>query len=333
MSFSSGRRRRPHRTNRRVPRIRPQSAARRGRPQQAGVDPPPEVLDWARRIELISVLVASLVAVAGLWYSNVQARQTNSQARADRALAKEGQITDRYTAAVENLGAGKMDVRLGGIYALQRIMQDSPRDHVTIANVLATYIRVHAAAPPPRGQDVAADVQAAFTVLGNRNPARDGKEFLVDLHGAHLPGVTAGTMGLSRMNLWGADLYRANLRGAYLRGADLRRTNLGEANLRGADLAGAKLYGADLAEADLSRASLNEADLRRVYMGKADLSRADLAAADLRDAYLGEADLRRADLGEANLKGTNLLGARHVAQANLQNARTNGATALPSDRL
>ncbi|WP_371621563.1 hypothetical protein OG245_00620 [Streptomyces sp. NBC_01116] len=44
---------------------------------------------------------------------------------------KEGQITDRYTAAVGNLGEDKMDVRLGGIYALERIMQDSRRDQPT----------------------------------------------------------------------------------------------------------------------------------------------------------------------------------------------------------
>ncbi len=51
----------------------------------------------------VVVVVAALVAVAGLWYSNVQTRQANeqaqqanTQARDDRALAKEGQITDRY---------------------------------------------------------------------------------------------------------------------------------------------------------------------------------------------------------------------------------------------
>ncbi|MEV5680738.1 hypothetical protein AB0L80_42070 [Streptomyces sp. NPDC052069] len=104
-------------------------------------------MDWARRIELFTVVVAAVVAVVGLWYSNVQTRQANDQVRNDRALAKEGQITDRYTAAVGNLGEDKVDVRLGGIYALQRIMQDSRRDQPTIANVLATYIRTLAANP------------------------------------------------------------------------------------------------------------------------------------------------------------------------------------------
>ncbi|MCX4967124.1 hypothetical protein OHA98_20475 [Streptomyces sp. NBC_00654] len=127
-------------------------------------------MDWARRIELFTVVVAAVVAVVGLWYSNVQTRQANkqaqqatAQARDDRALAKEGQITDRYTAAVGNLGEDKVDVRLGGIYALQRIMQDSHRDQPTIANVLTTYIRTHTAKSPAKSQDVPADVHAALT--------------------------------------------------------------------------------------------------------------------------------------------------------------------------
>ncbi|WP_405392416.1 hypothetical protein OG596_34145 [Streptomyces sp. NBC_01102] len=93
---------------------------------------------------MVTVMVAAVVAVVGLWYPNVQTRQANEQAQQanaqagdDRALAKEGQITDRYTAAVGNLGEDKVDVRLGGIYALERIMQDSGRNQPTITNVLA----------------------------------------------------------------------------------------------------------------------------------------------------------------------------------------------------
>ncbi|WP_179892490.1 hypothetical protein [Streptomyces sp. rh34] len=131
-------------------------------------------MDWARRIELVTVVVAALVAVVGLWYSNIQTRQANEQAREDRSLAKEGQTTGRYTAAVGNLGEDKMDVRLGGVYALQRIMQDSHRDQPTITNVLATYIRTHTAKPPAKSQDIPADVHAALTVLATRDSTRDG---------------------------------------------------------------------------------------------------------------------------------------------------------------
>ncbi|MFJ1804358.1 hypothetical protein [Streptomyces sp. NPDC088180] len=73
-----------------------------------------------------------------------EARQANTLARDDRALAKEGQIADRYTAAVGNLGEDTMDVRLGGIYVLQWIMQDSrpdqPTDEIEVARQAAASI-------------------------------------------------------------------------------------------------------------------------------------------------------------------------------------------------
>ncbi|MFG2933970.1 pentapeptide repeat-containing protein, partial [Streptomyces achromogenes] len=120
--------------------------------------------------------------MASLWYSNTQVRQ-------ELGVTRKGQITDRYTKAVENLGNDTMDVRLGGIYALQRIMQDSPRDHPTIADVLATYIRIHASEPPKKGETAPADVQAALTVLAYRDTSRDGY-FRLDLRGTHLAGIT-----------------------------------------------------------------------------------------------------------------------------------------------
>lgn len=278
----------------------PGSRSRRG----PGQNPRAEGLDWARRVELTSVLIASVVAVAGLWYSNLQTTEANAQARADRALVKEGQITDRYTAAVGNLGAKEMDVRLGGIYALERIMQDSHRDHPTIANVLATYIRLHAAARPPKNQDAPADVQAALTILGTRNTAYD-KAFRPDLHGAHLNGAV----------LWGA-----HLRGAALYDADLSGAHLAGADLRGADMAGVKLRGANLMDAAVSGAHLAEADL----------SRADLGGVSLRGTYLKGADLSGADLYHANLRGAYLEGAHGVTKDQLDGTYTDAKTRLPT---
>ena len=66
-------------------------------------------------------------------------RATNAQLQ----IAQQGQITDRYNAAITNLGSDKLDIRLGGIYALQRLMQDSHRDHPTVIAVLCAFIRDH----------------------------------------------------------------------------------------------------------------------------------------------------------------------------------------------
>jgi hypothetical protein len=58
-------------------------------------------------------------------------------------LSREGQVTDRYTKAIEQLGSEKLDVRIGGIYALERVARDSPRDHPTVMEVLAAFVREH----------------------------------------------------------------------------------------------------------------------------------------------------------------------------------------------
>jgi hypothetical protein len=58
-------------------------------------------------------------------------------------LSQQGQITDRYTKAVEQLGSDKLDVRLGGIYALERIAVDSKRDHPTVVEVFSAFVREH----------------------------------------------------------------------------------------------------------------------------------------------------------------------------------------------
>lgn len=58
-------------------------------------------------------------------------------------LTEQGQITERYTKAIEQLGSTGLDVRLGGIYALERIAVDCARDHPTIAEVLSAFVREH----------------------------------------------------------------------------------------------------------------------------------------------------------------------------------------------
>lgn len=47
-------------------------------------------------------------------------------------ITEQGHITDRYTKAIQQVGDEKLAVRLGGIYALERLAVDSERDHPTV---------------------------------------------------------------------------------------------------------------------------------------------------------------------------------------------------------
>jgi hypothetical protein len=225
-------------------------------------------------------------------------------------LTEQGQVTERYTKAIEQLGSDKLDVRIGGIYALERIARDSAKDHPTVMEVLTAFIREHSREhrpvpeqgphpEPPRA--ARPDAKAAITVVGRRDAKRDIRR--VDLTGADLSRVDLTGANLSGANLTLADLSRANLSGADLGDADLRGANLSGANLTLADLSDADLSGANLTLADLRGADLSRADLSRADLTLADLSRADLSGADLILADLGRANLTRADLSGANLSG------------------------------
>ena len=63
--------------------------------------------------------------------------------------ATERRITELYTKAVEQLGSDKAPVRLGGLYALERLAQDTPEHRQTIVNVICAYLRMPFSPTPP----------------------------------------------------------------------------------------------------------------------------------------------------------------------------------------
>ena len=89
-------------------------------------------------------LAAGLLAAGALVFTALNfnlLRRNSEQAdqwqRRTYELTEQGQVTDRYTKAIEQLGSKELDVRIGGIYALERIARDSARDHPIPALVLA----------------------------------------------------------------------------------------------------------------------------------------------------------------------------------------------------
>ena len=176
--------------------------------------------------------------------------------------AEEGQITDRFTKAIEQLGQegdDKMAIRLGGIYALERIAKDSEKDHGPIMEILTAYVRENA---PRQEEDIPTlpakmptDIQAILTVIGRRETTGENRG--------------NGLLDLTHTQLAEANLQAANLTGVNLQGANLQGAVLYEANLTPAVLAEAKLFGA----------SFQAADMRGAYLGLADLGGAFLSGA------------------------------------------------------
>jgi hypothetical protein len=75
--------------------------------------------------------------------------------------ATERRITELYTKAVEQLGNDKGAVRLGGLYALERLAQDNPAQRQVIVDVICAYLRMpFFPTAPPKALD--AEREAAW---------------------------------------------------------------------------------------------------------------------------------------------------------------------------
>jgi hypothetical protein len=170
-------------------------------------------------------------------------------------ISRDVQITERYSRAVEHLGHDSLDVRMGGIYALERIAQNSATDRDSIVAVLCAYTRGHSPWPPTlTGQlpvDTAPEDLPTLAVRGN--DVQTAIRTLCRLQ--KVPGEEP-------LSLPRTDLRSARLNGLYLRGSYLGDSTLVGARIRDADLGDVILRNADLRFADLSGADLQRSDLR-----------------------------------------------------------------------
>jgi uncharacterized protein YjbI with pentapeptide repeats len=66
-------------------------------------------------------------------------------------LTEQGQVTDRYTKAVEQLGHEKAPVRLGALYSLEHLAQDNPEYRQTVVDVVCAYLRMPYTLPAQTG--------------------------------------------------------------------------------------------------------------------------------------------------------------------------------------
>jgi uncharacterized protein YjbI with pentapeptide repeats len=355
-------------------------------------------------------LGVTITALAGLLVAPLILIRTWVSER-NATTAEQGLITDRFTRAVEQLGAEKtirrrefkplfkvdakgkwardtdgnpvpatrpdgtplgewesveetlpnLEVRLGAIYALERIAQDSERDHIPIMETLCAYVRQNAPGSAAKDHDLGEwvplpddagdedskahlarrkarfgtglwDSKAWKWARGLAAPRADiqaaltvigrrPEERIAHERRRRAGGIGGATGGEAGFRL---DLRGANLQRSDLTGLDLARALLTGTRLEGADLGEARLEGAHLWEARLEGAHLWGARLEGARLWRARLEGADLGWARLEGANLRWARLEGADLGGARLEGANLAEAR-LEGANLQEARLEGA--------
>jgi Pentapeptide repeats (8 copies) len=214
-------------------------------------------------------------------------------------LTRDGQITDRFNQAVEHVGSDRLEIRLGGVYALARIARSSERDHWPAMQVLCARLRAATSDLASQHAPLPAEAQAILDVLGARSRQFEAPGQLLDF---------------TRANLAGANLSGCHFEGARFQDADLHQVNFSRAHLAGASFAGADLVEASFRGADCTEANFLAANLQH---------------ATFRDGVLRKAVVFGANFEGTSLLGANLAGALFATREQFAKALTDDTTVMP----
>jgi len=297
-------------------------------------------------------LLAVIVSVVALTIPFATLTITKNEKAAQRDAAR----SERLTRAIDHLKDDLLAIRMGALFELKKLGQESLEEQADIVRILSPFVREGIENQdlllPPRIEDslpkpledifLACEIASLFHLEPTYKESYSEKEYFsldfdqLQIH-TSLPNLQAERLDLSGITLKGANLSYANLQEADLREACLQEAYLSNANLQGANLGSAELQKANLLCANLQGANLSRGNWNELFqildaehfildeaifrLG-ADLTEANLGGANLQDANLSEAishrtNLKKADFKNANLKHAELFGADLQGAKNL----------------
>ena len=267
--------------------------------------------------------------------------------RENLEISEEKQVTDRFSKAVDQLGSEKIEVRLGGIYALERIAKDShKKDHGTIVEILSGFVRERSNARWKKAENIQFNAQTTENLLTSEPrilslPPTDIQAALnfvlsqdkiksLDLRSSNFSWMILAQSVFKDRNLQRSNFSNADLSNADFSNADLIRTDFSNANLSSAIFQKTILNFANLCGAILNQINFAEAELKSVTFSEAiDFSNVNLSGVDMSLALLTRAKFVGVILTNTKFVGAELTGANftsaNLSQADFSNAILSGA--------
>jgi uncharacterized protein YjbI with pentapeptide repeats len=246
------------------------------------------------------------------WVMQLQARAANEQAR----IALEAHFTGVFAKSIELLGQLRdisgaesrsepnIEARLGALYSLERLMNESVKDQKPILETLCAYVRENAPFTiderekkentpiwrirrkklPPRR----VDVQAALTIIGRRNGVI----------------VERGKQEGWRLDFSQSDLAQYVFEGGNFDTSDFGGSSLEEAIFRQSSFCGGRFAQTNcqllaVLSCDLTKSTYYNCEFKGAIMDQTNMSHARFVHADLRGASVRELNLESANLAEA----------------------------------
>jgi hypothetical protein len=261
--------------------------------------------DLLQALGLIMAGVAGAIGIFFTWRGQRLAReaqednQRNTQQQLNIAL--QGQITERFTQAIDQLGKTDdkgnkvVEVRVGAIHALGQIATQFKEDYCwPIIEILCSYVRFNAPRDPSAEVDAdkprflghaEMEIQVSLDIIGRTTQRPSDPlplERLINLQDTDLRNASFKN--------------NANFARCWLRGADLRGAGFGDTNLR--------------------NVAFRDADLSYAYF--------------LNTQKLENADFENATLEGTLLENVNLSAAKNLTQSQINLAKGDYNTKLPA---
>jgi hypothetical protein len=215
-----------------------------------------------RTIVLSAMALISLPLI--IWRGSSLDRSSKA-AEKQAENASKSHVADTYTKAIEQLGAvdnegnPRLELRLGGLYALEKIAKANKDYHPQIMEVLCAYVRMYRSIdsqinpieaeikkeelyatyssevpiPPP-----SIDIQTCLAIIGRRQNSFDIDR--LNLSEVNFCGTDLGEANLSQADFCRAEFIETVFTGAEFSEANFDNAEFFQAKLEGADLTGAK---------------------------------------------------------------------------------------------
>ena len=318
--------------------------------------------DWLRSVESgsggetnsttirnVGFLIAGVLALVFAVWRGVLLQRQAATAERQSETSQQGLLNERYQKGAEMLGSEVLAVRLGGIYALQRLAEEKPEQyHLQVVRLLCAFVRLptrdqslesgQAAIEPGTLLGIRQDVESIMQAIGSRSRLRMALEreveFRLDLKSADLRGAQLLDADLSRAMFHHAHLSNVNFANTDLTDSFLSYADLSQSEFRDVNFTGTRLWSADLSGAMLQDAELPGMGFQNAELTGTNLLRANLSGANFQDATAASAWFERANLSGAGFQGADLSGARlegadmsgaHFWDADLDGANFGGA--------
>jgi len=280
-----------------------------------------EIQNEARRT--ISQVLLGVFSVFAVFLAWRRAHNADGTLR----IAEEGHITDRFTKAVEQLGASQdgrptIEVRIGAIYALERISKDSPRDYWSVVDILAEYLCQHAKPENLQTTElrtflntsfIRADLAAVLRVLSRRRDPLPQFGTRLQLHNCFLPWTTIAA-DFSRTAMLNCDFSKDH----FLR-TDFSGSNFGRIDFRECGFH----------DVNFSRTLQTSVSFRGSSFDGCVFTEAVLSHIDFQGAVLRSVDFLGAKMTLVIVKGTDLTGTSGLTTEMLEGTLGDGETVLP----